>query len=144
PAHEDRDHEVRRLQLAVRAGNASRLDGGEAKRALRIGGDAPEAAPAALEGFVLVVLGIRILARGVRLPDLDQAVVPTHAVAVDQPAGDRDALAFHPAPGDVARGEPVETDVQVGADGLMAARVEAQGIFSIGVSSRPRSTMSKR
>src|SRR4030095_12007641 len=126
------------------AGNAARLDGGEAERALRVGGDAAKTAPAALERLVLRVLGVRVFARGVGLPDLDQPVVHASAVAVDQPAGDGEALALHPAPGDVARGEPVEPDVQVRADGLMAAGVEAHGIFSIGVSSRPRSTMSKR
>ena len=66
------------------------------------------------------------------------------AVAVDQAPGDRDALALDARAGDVARGEPVEADVQVRADGLVAAGEQAHGIFSIGVSSRPRSTMSKR
>src|SRR6185503_19920633 len=140
--HEHRDHQVRRLQAAVGCGNAAGLDGGEAKAALRVGGDAAETAPALLQRLLLRVLRVRVLAFGVGLPDLDQAVVYAHAVAVDETPGDRDAFALDAFAGDVARDEPVEPDVQVRADGLVAAREKTHGIFSSGVSSRPRSTIS--
>src|SRR5882762_9560517 len=125
PAHEDRHHEVRRLQHAARPGHAARLDGGEAKRALIVGRDAAEAPESALELFFLLVRGMRVLAVRIRLPDFDQAVAYADALAIEQPPFDRHPLALGAARGDVARGEPVEPDVEIRPDRLAAARVQA-------------------
>jgi hypothetical protein len=54
---------VRRLHSAARSRHTPRLDGGEAKTAFGVGGDAPEAAPAFLDGLVLLlVFGMGVLA----------------------------------------------------------------------------------
>ena len=66
------------------------------------------------------------------------------AVATRIGSSNPHALALDALAGEVARIEPVETDVQVRADGLTTGGEKAHGIFSIGVSSRPRRTMSKR
>src|SRR5262249_36331709 len=109
-----------------------------------IGEHASEAAPALLQRLFLRVLGMRVLALRVRLPDLDHSVADADAITVEELSGDRDALALHALAGDVARDEPIKADMVGRADGLVAAREETHGIFSIGVSSRPRRTMSKR
>src|SRR5689334_6401964 len=114
--HENRDDEVGRLQAAPGSGYAPGLDGPEAESALGVGRDASEASPALLERLLLRIFGVRVLAGGVRLPDLDQAVVHALAVAVHEAPLHGDALAFDAAPGDVARDEPVQPDVQVRAD----------------------------
>src|ERR1700752_364754 len=68
---------------------------------------------------------MRVLAVRIRLPDFDQAVAYTDALAIEQPPFDRHPLALGGARGDIARGEPVEPDVEIRADRLAAARVEA-------------------
>src|SRR3954469_8135325 len=136
---------MRRLQLPARAGRASRLDGAETESTARIGWNASETPEAALEPLLLGVLGMRVLACCIGLPDFDHAVVHGGAIAVEQPSLDRDPLAPHPGPGDLRRDEPGEADVQIRPDRLVGARVEAhRPSASIGVASRPRSTMSKR
>src|SRR5438309_4530210 len=68
---------------------------------------------------------MRVLAVRIRLPDLDQAVIHTDAVPIEQPSFDRHALTFHAARGDVGRGEPVEPDMEIRPDRLAGARVQA-------------------
>src|SRR2546426_10341970 len=68
---------------------------------------------------------MRVLAVRIRLPDFDQAVAYTDALAIEQPPFDRHPLALGAARGDVARGEPVEPDVEIRPDRLVAARVQA-------------------
>src|SRR5229473_2738642 len=68
---------------------------------------------------------MRVLAVRIRLPDFDQAVTDTDALAIEQPSFDRHPLALGAACGDVARGEPVEPDVKIRPDRLAAARVQA-------------------
>src|SRR5437879_13644080 len=104
---------MRRLQRGARPGHAPRLDGGEAKCALVVGRDAAEAPESALQPLFLLVLGMRVLAVRIRLPDFDQAVAYAHALAVEQPPFDRHPLALGAARGDVARAEPVQPGVDV-------------------------------
>src|SRR5207302_6775860 len=125
------------LQHAAGPGHAARLDGGEAKYATLVGRDAAKAPESALERLFLLVLGMRVLAVRICLPDFDQAITDTDALAIEQPPFDRQALALGAARGDLARGEPVEPDMEKRPDRLARARVQAHGC--IGVASRPRS-----
>src|SRR6267143_86426 len=78
-----------------------------------------------VEMFFLLIVGMRVLAVRIRLPDFDQSVTDTDALAIEQPPFDRHPLALDAARGDVARGEPVEPDVEIRPDRLAGARVQA-------------------
>src|SRR5437762_4943218 len=83
--------------------------------------------PATTEIYTLsyTTLFRSVLAVRIRLPDFDQAVAYTDALAIEQPPFDRHPLALGAARGDVARGEPVEPDVEIRPHRLVAARVQA-------------------
>src|SRR4029079_17095930 len=61
-AHEYRHDEVRRLQASIGTGDPSGLDRSETKASLGVGGNTAESAPSLFKGFLLRILGMRVLA----------------------------------------------------------------------------------
>ena len=137
--------------------DAARLDRVECEQPLRIGAGA-EAAEAGEGGVGAAPVGrMRVAAFRIRLPDFDERVVDRIAGAVEDAPDDRDVLARHgfvghpPAGADsgvvVAILRRAERVGEVGADGLRRRLAEKlvsrHRPVSIGVSARPRSTMSK-
>src|SRR5690349_22231907 len=115
---------MRGLRPTLRTRYRTGLDGREPEGAAIVGRDTAESAKALVQALFLAVLRMRVLAEGVCLPNLDQAVVDRRTVAVEQAALHRDALARHAGGRDVSRGEPGQPDVQIRADGLTACGVE--------------------
>jgi hypothetical protein len=71
----------------------SRLDGKKGVAAVRVRERAPAAGEVGVERGVVVVALVRIAARGVALPQLDQRAAHRPAALVEHAAADRDALA---------------------------------------------------
>src|SRR5207248_4914585 len=143
-AHEDRDAEMRRLDVLACSGHAAGLDGAEAERAFIIGERPAVAAERRLERLRLLVLRAGVAAVAVRLPDLDPRIVHRSAIAIDDAAADGDALPRHTARRELLDLHPFEPDALVWSDGLPRACAQAHRTFSVGVCSRPRRTISKR
>src|SRR5882724_8139302 len=132
------------LEFPARPGYASRLDGVEAERPLVVRERAAITAKVFLERFVLLVFRMRIPAMAVRLPDFDRRIVDRLAVGIGHTAADRDALTGDALGCHVLDLHPLEANSQVRPDRLRSACAQAHRRFSIGVSSRPRNTMSNR
>src|SRR5204863_527471 len=81
-AREDRHVEMRRLRISVRSRHWSGLDGGDAESAIVVGGYAAEAGESRIERLVLRILGMRVAAVCVGLPDLDDGIVHRPAVTI--------------------------------------------------------------
>src|SRR5450631_4413506 len=90
-AREDADHDMRRLRLAVGAGDRARLDGVEAVDAVLVGGGTAEAGELGVRPRLLAAgMGVAPLAIG--LPYFDHGVVDRLAVAVGDTTLDADLL----------------------------------------------------
>src|SRR5258708_3342155 len=79
---------------------------------------------------------MRVLAVRIRLPDFDQAVAYTDALAIEQPPFDRHSLALAAAPADGPLAHPAEPDMQLrpapSVGGAMAAVGVAQVSHGVG------------
>src|SRR5215207_188393 len=141
-AGEDRDHDVRGLGLAVRAGYGAGLDRHEGELAAVHGPGTPEAGEVLVEGQVIpVVCGMVVAARPIRLPYLDHRVGHDFAGAVVDRAFDLYRLG-------VIRRDQLRTVsiqervVEEGTYCLRGGKLRGHLRFSIGVAFRPSSTMS--
>ena len=85
-AHEHGDEKVWRLRYAVRPGHATRLDGGETKRAIRAGGHAPETPESRCDCFAARILWMGVNTLRISLPDLQHRIVHRFAFAIEHPA----------------------------------------------------------
>ena len=94
----------------------------EAKAAVVVGRHASESFEAGLERLVLLVVGMRVSAVRVRLPDLDERVTDGLAVGVDDAPLDDDLLAADARSDEVVGDEPIEPDVQERPDRLRGCR----------------------
>jgi hypothetical protein len=99
----------------------------------------------AIDLLLLRILGMRVLAGGVRLPDFEQRVRDRCAIAVGDTALDADRLALgFAAIGEVGPGGVLEAETEEGPHRLRGRGYPLHRAFSTGVAARPRSTMSKR
>src|SRR5687767_12997330 len=116
---------MRRLHCAVGTRYPARLDGAEAKTAGVVGERTAVAAKSAVERLRLRVLGARILAVAVRLPDLQRRVVHRSSLAVDDAPLDAHAISGHALRRKVLDHHPFQPDAKIRADGLRGARAQA-------------------
>src|SRR5579872_3764316 len=71
---------------AARACDAAGFKGAETKRPMLVCGDAAEPAEGRRRRFVLHVVGMRVLALRIGLPDFQDCIVDRFALAIDHPA----------------------------------------------------------
>src|SRR5438552_9226268 len=89
---------MRRLQAVAAPRHRPRLDRREMEPSLGIGCDPPEATEIRVERLVgLRVLGMRVAAGGIRLPDLDDRIRHRRPVAIEDAPRDDDALSLRVA-----------------------------------------------
>jgi len=145
-AGENRDSDVRGLQLIFRAGarDLAGLDGGEAEFSVGAGGNAAVARESLFERFLLSVVGVGVLAVGIRLPELENGIGNRFAVAIEDAAFDGEVFARDAQGGEIVRGEPIQADGEKRTNGLGSCGLHAHFKSSKGVASRPLRTMSKR
>src|SRR5205814_2594020 len=148
-AHEHDDRQVRGLQYAARSGDAAGFDRGEAKFAVGAGQNATKTAEPRVDRRILRVSRTRIFALRVGLPDFESAIVDGLAVAVEQAPLNADALARGFDRSDSVDQQRGKADPEIRSYGLRGSGQQAHDsiqlrFVSIGVSSRPRSTTSKR
>jgi hypothetical protein len=109
---------MRSLLPAVRTGDRARLDGGEAKRSAAIGEDASEAAKGIRRDGFLAMLGMRVLALRIRLPDFQDPIVDRLSVTVGHAAPDADSFSGHSGGRDGVDQQRQESDPEIRADRL--------------------------
>ena len=118
-AREDADEEVRCLEPSVHPRDATRLHGDELEAPAVLRARAAEAREAVLERDLgTVVRRVRVAPPGVRLPDLDHAVLDRLAGAVEEPPGDVDRPRIRLVDESTRDRATEEPDPQVRADGL--------------------------
>src|SRR5271165_982521 len=140
---------MRRLKFPIRSGHAPRLDRRESKTSRVIGGNAPVTRKARLIRFFLRILGTSIFSQRVCLPDFNDPVGYWSAVAIQDAAFNFHAITGNSRSRQIVPIEPREADVEKGADGLPGCSLKTHDFspcagVSIGVLSRPLSTMSNR
>ena len=107
-----------RLQLAIRPGHASRLDGREVKTAVFCGGDAAVTAKARLECLCLCVVRMRVSAVRICLPKLEDRVSNALSIGVEHAPFDLNPFAGDAGTREVVYEEPLETDEEERTDRL--------------------------
>src|SRR6185437_4657786 len=146
-----RHRDMRRLQRVAAAWHRARLHRGEAIDAVLIGKGAAEAAEMRIERLVLRVLGMRVFAGGIGVPDFNNGVGQRRTVAVGDSALDHDLVALRlTAAGEVGPFRPQQSEMEKWTGGLGRGRDElgvhgdASTYIPTGVACRPRNTISKR
>src|SRR3984957_17737578 len=142
-ARKERQLEVRRLWFAVRSRNRAGLDGTEAKFPVVVGRNTPVAANPRLNRLVLGVLGMRVLAVRIGLPDFQQGIGNRRAVAVQNASRNYNVFSGHLGGGQRVAIPGRAPNGEVRTHGLRRCRNQRH-YSSSGVASRPLKTMSNR
>src|SRR3954469_6470652 len=121
-AHEDRDQQMRRLRHATRSDNTSRLDGAEAERAIVINRHAAETGKARRKRLILIVVGMRVSAMLVRLPNFENGIIDGLAIAIQSARPNNDFSGRLCGWREVVDVERFEPDAEVRAYGLRCGR----------------------
>src|SRR3954470_21409277 len=117
-AHEDRDQQMRRLRHATRSDNTSRLDGAEAERAIVINRHAAEAGEPRRKRLVLGIVGMRVSAMLVRLPNFENGIIDGLAIAIQNAPPNQHFSGRLCGWREVVDVERFESDAEVGAYSL--------------------------
>jgi len=118
PAHEHRDHDVRRLYVAIGPGYRTWFNGRKPETSILRCRNTAKSLKRRLRAFFLLVIRMSVLSLRICLPELQDGVGNTLAIGVENTASDDDALSSNPGTSQIVLKQPVHANEEIRTNGL--------------------------